>query len=413
MTAKPAVIGDLELVGRIYDAALQPDLWDAALAAFAVRIGASSGSLSLLNVEERVLGFCKTYRRSPEVIATYRDHYVRFDPYLEKLPEEPQTRYLSHLLLPEADLMETLFYRAWLQPQDVHYQIGSVALQGAGRVALVDWQRSRAAGPFGDAELTQLARFEEHFKRALVINQKFWDALSTPQAALDMLEHLEFGVIFIDERYEVSYTNPKAVELMRLEDGLLRRGGRLIAAESVQTERLNELLEGAVDTGAGRGLEAGGAMWVGTLFDRTYYVLVSPLRTHRADLSMTGRRVCAVVFLSSPYQPYAVSVQTFRSIHGLTPAESHLVGELANGLTLDQIARRFQVTKNTVRDQLKSVFAKTGIRRQAELIRLIRATPTTFVNETILFGTTKPNPMEQRQDVDRRLSGRVTVQADS
>jgi DNA-binding CsgD family transcriptional regulator len=108
-----------------------------------------------------------------------------------------------------------------------------------------------------------------------------------------------------------------------------------------------------------------------------------------------------------------VSVQTFRSIHGLTPAESHLVGELANGLTLDQIARRFQVTKNTVRDQLKSVFAKTGIRRQAELIRLIRATPTTFVNETILFGTTKPNPMEQRQDVDRRLSGRVTVQADS
>ena len=413
MVQRSAPVGDLDLVGRIYDAALQPDLWSDALAAFAGRVSAASGTLSLLNVDARTMGFNRSFRRDPEFISSYRDHYVQLDPYLDALAEDSDSRYLSQELIPEAELMGTLFYQEWLQPQDLHYQIGTVALHGAGRMALMDWQRPRAAGPFGEAELVQLERFEEHFKRALTINQKFWDAFSGPHAALEVLEYLEFGVIFIDERGEVSYTNPKAVELMRLEDGLLRRGGRLIAAESTQTEKLEKLIEGAVETGAGRGMEAGGAIWVGTLFDRPYYVLVSPLRTHRADLSLTGRRVCAVVFLSSPYQPYAVSVQTFRAIHGLTPAESHLVGELANGLSLDQIAKRFQITKNTVRDQLKSVFAKTGIRRQAELIRLIRATPTTFVNETILFGTTTPNPMERRQDADRRLSGRVTVQMES
>jgi DNA-binding CsgD family transcriptional regulator len=98
-------------------------------------------------------------------------------------------------------------------------------------------------------------------------------------------------------------------------------------------------------------------------------------------------------------------------MYGLTPAESHVVGEMANGLSLEQIATKQDVSKHTVRDHLKSVFAKTGLRRQVELITLIRATPTTTVNEAILLGTPLAGPLDHRRIEHRRKGLRVPAPA--
>jgi DNA-binding CsgD family transcriptional regulator len=40
-------------------------------------------------------------------------------------------------------------------------------------------------------------------------------------------------------------------------------------------------------------------------------------------------------------------------------------------MTLEQIASRNGVTKNTIRNQLRSVFAKTETNRQAELVQIL------------------------------------------
>ncbi|RYE83140.1 MAG: helix-turn-helix transcriptional regulator, partial [Hyphomicrobiales bacterium] len=44
---------------------------------------------------------------------------------------------------------------------------------------------------------------------------------------------------------------------------------------------------------------------------------------------------------------------------------------LLSGGTVAGIANSHRIRPETVRDQLKSVFAKTGVRRQAELIQLL------------------------------------------
>ena len=55
----------------------------------------------------------------------------------------------------------------------------------------------------------------------------------------------------------------------------------------------------------------------------------------------------------------------------LTPAEARLASLLAVGLDLTAIAAAQGVSINTVKTQLRSVYAKTDTRRQPELIRLI------------------------------------------
>jgi DNA-binding CsgD family transcriptional regulator len=56
---------------------------------------------------------------------------------------------------------------------------------------------------------------------------------------------------------------------------------------------------------------------------------------------------------------------------GLTRRESLIAAALSTGISLHQIARWHGVGIGTVRGQLKSVFIKTGTKRQAELVAML------------------------------------------
>ncbi len=58
---------------------------------------------------------------------------------------------------------------------------------------------------------------------------------------------------------------------------------------------------------------------------------------------------------------------SLRVSFGLTAAEAKLAARIALGDPLETIAEELGLTKETSRNQLKNVFQKTGVHRQAEL----------------------------------------------
>jgi DNA-binding CsgD family transcriptional regulator len=66
-----------------------------------------------------------------------------------------------------------------------------------------------------------------------------------------------------------------------------------------------------------------------------------------------------------------VSEASLRSRFDLTPAEAQIALGIAGGKTLAAIAEARSVSVSTAREQLKSVFVKTGTHRQAELVALL------------------------------------------
>jgi len=58
---------------------------------------------------------------------------------------------------------------------------------------------------------------------------------------------------------------------------------------------------------------------------------------------------------------------------GLTPAEVRLASVIAAGGRLGDYAAQQGVSLGTVRTHLKAVFAKTGVHRQSELVRLFNS----------------------------------------
>lgn len=56
---------------------------------------------------------------------------------------------------------------------------------------------------------------------------------------------------------------------------------------------------------------------------------------------------------------------------GVTPAEAKLIPHLSNGLTLTAAAKELGVSRNTARAQLASIFTKTGVHSQTQLVKLV------------------------------------------
>ena len=58
-------------------------------------------------------------------------------------------------------------------------------------------------------------------------------------------------------------------------------------------------------------------------------------------------------------------------IFGLTPAEAKLASLMAEGLNPEKAAEELYISRETARNQLKAVFAKTATHRQGELVALL------------------------------------------
>jgi DNA-binding CsgD family transcriptional regulator len=68
-----------------------------------------------------------------------------------------------------------------------------------------------------------------------------------------------------------------------------------------------------------------------------------------------------------PGPPAAILAKTF----GLTPSEAKLAHIIARGAAPNIAARELNISRETARNQLRSIFAKTGTHRQAELVALL------------------------------------------
>ena len=104
--------------------------------------------------------------------------------------------------------------------------------------------------------------------------------------------------------------------------------------------------------------------------------MVVPLRPESRKLDLLAPTPRVLLFLNSLDHVQACnSGSLLRDLFGLTQAEVQLAHALAAGKDLDEIALARGCTRNTVRNQLKQVFSKTGTHRQAELVRLLVMLP--------------------------------------
>lgn len=105
--------------------------------------------------------------------------------------------------------------------------------------------------------------------------------------------------------------------------------------------------------------------------DEAHEITVSPIdaETRASDWPA----VFVLVVVARSHADEKRIVQRVRGLYGLTDAEARVMAELTLGRTVDDIACRHGVKASTVRAQIRTIFEKTRVNRQADLVRLALA----------------------------------------
>jgi DNA-binding CsgD family transcriptional regulator len=82
-----------------------------------------------------------------------------------------------------------------------------------------------------------------------------------------------------------------------------------------------------------------------------------------------------MLLLFDPDRSILASTELVASDLGLSVREAELAVLLVNGCDVTGVAQRLHISIHTARTHLKSIFSKTGIRSQAELVRRIAGGP--------------------------------------
>jgi DNA-binding CsgD family transcriptional regulator len=166
-------------------------------------------------------------------------------------------------------------------------------------------------------------------------------------------------VLVVDHEARLVFANAAGERLLR-EARLLRLvAGRLRAAHRGDAAALARALKPVPDDGA-----AGSLALRRAGDDRPAILRVTPLRRrNRAEWS--GR-----IALLAELRPAPCGLEALSAAFRLSPAETRLWAALNAGRRLIDIAEESGVSLNTVRVQLRSLFQKTGVHRQADLLRL-------------------------------------------
>jgi CRP-like cAMP-binding protein/DNA-binding CsgD family transcriptional regulator len=189
----------------------------------------------------------------------------------------------------------------------------------------------------------------------------------------EILDRLPMGVVLVDNNKKIILINKSAQIVTDQGNALMMKRNEIHAANGSDNRKLQELIEKAASTSIESARKSGGALMVSRDTERALPLLISPLRSR--EYSFENRAAVAAIFISDPDLAIPGPQEVLRKLYGLTPMEARLSSELLQGRNVTQIAGELHIKVNTVRSHLKSIFLKTGVNRQSDLVRILLTSP--------------------------------------
>lgn len=362
----------LDLIGQVYDAGVEPRLWDAVLVRIGQRFHANGGILATTAGGSNRLNFSSEFGAAPEWQALYNQEYYKPElnplfPAFRRL--RPGLAAADWMLLPKQNLMRSPFYNEWSLPQNRHAYFGLVTSAGPQTVGAIMFCRGRRPGDFTPREVALLQVLSPHLVRAVALSRHL-GALEGRRQLFDVLLDVAAGpVIVVEPDGRIVLANHAARRILDAADGLLVRQNRLTAACQGDTSLLRRRIKATTE----RSLIVRETLAVRRHSGaRPYGIVATPVPVEAAGF-MSGRKLVAVLVADPDAAPPDMAMG-LQSAYGLTPAEAALVALLSHDTpSLADAADRLGVSRTTVRTHLKHCYQKTGARRQTELIRLALA----------------------------------------
>jgi DNA-binding CsgD family transcriptional regulator len=355
-----------EVVGDIYDAALDPSRWTGVLDKAAQFVGGTAAWL----LSKDALGKTGSvaFGISPEYQRLYFDRYTRLDPKrVSNLVTDARELIVAADIIPYDKFLETRFYQQWARPQGFVDFVAAILDRSAAGAAMFGVFRHEREGVTDDEARRRMRLIVPHFRRAVPVARLF-DLKSTKAATLaGMLDGLTVGIFLVDANGSIVHTNCAGRAMLSAGDVLHAAGGR-IAATNVEAQRsLCEVLAAAScgDAAVGNSIALPGSD------SEAYVANVLPLRSERRHRTPLATTAAAALFVRKAAAGVKPPPGAIAKYYKLTPTELRVLLTTVEVGSVADVAEALGIAESTVKTHLARLYGKTGANRQVDLVKLV------------------------------------------
>lgn len=360
------------ILDSLYEGIVDPQALEQSLRLCMARLEASGVNIHVVDKQSLeslfFAGFGDGY--TEDSIAAYLDHWQYVNAHRDAMrrayrPGE-DAAFLCHEHISAEDWARGGYFQDFFAGLGQRWLAGGIAWSGRTTEVAVAFSRPAGSEPFGEDARGFIVQLLPHVRRAARLALE----LGAPGGAGRLapgggLASARIATFIVDGDGQVRWKNRSGDDLLKRAQGLALKEGRLALAGAEADRDLARLIAGA----AGRRLaETPPGLLRAVDGDMALDIEVLPA-TAPAGALIGAQSLATVMVRPIGLAPGVVGA--LKRLHGLTDAECRLALALADGASIEDAAAQGGVSHHTVRAQLRSIFAKTGVNRQSALAAMI------------------------------------------
>lgn len=259
-------------------------------------------------------------------------------------------------------------YNNWIAPMGFS-DVAIAMVPSEHTAAAIGIYRKAPKPDFTQAELDHYDRLLPHMARALRLHSELVQQQNKLDDLQGWLSLIKVPVLLFDGNFQCREKNAAARALLASQDEICVNKGFLEFKDPAATSQVTYQIVRTVKAAIG---SAEGPPPTSRLTNLTVMVKGEPVNLFFMPVDDAGdsnvTSAGALVFIHQQSVMLDLDFSPLQAAFALTDAELLLTTRLAQGLSLAEIAEQEGKSRETVRSQLKSVFAKTGAQSQAELV---------------------------------------------
>jgi DNA-binding CsgD family transcriptional regulator len=365
------------VIGKIYDCAVDPALWPGTLESMCGLIGATLGTVTLIDFKQNSIRFATEWGFDPYWKKLHDEKYAALMPFFGVYRQTQVGEVLNTQMLMDKlgdqNARQSPFFAEWAEPAGYRDCALGVVMRTESVTGVFTMQTPTTRDLVGPKELAVAELLNPHVRRAVMIGDLL-DMRSIATAAFEAtINTLSAAVVLIDARSNILHAN-RAAQAMFIAGGpILSQRGVLGTHDANSVSALRDAIGRAAANESelgygGIGVPVRNQSGMLALPPSIAHVLPLKSGTLRPRLSLGA---AAAVFVTPVLENPPPPAEALAALYDLTPTEARVMIEIASGKNRAETAVALGIADSTVKTHLARVFAKTGTAEQLELATLV------------------------------------------
>jgi DNA-binding CsgD family transcriptional regulator len=266
---------------------------------------------------------------------------------------------VAEQMLPSDEFGKTEFYNDFYRKSVGRTAVGVTIVREQGRSFLLSTATSRADPNENMAAAERLTKLSPHLGRAFRHYQAGSRQKAMAEVGSSLFDAINVGLVIVGEGASIKSISASGQKMIEFGSGVrLTPLGRIKICSPEADAALHHMLDRSSQ----------GHKVLSFAFDRSKLTFIR-IRKDRFSAFFEGP---TVIILMEPFHGNRYSdIRHFVQAYRLTKAEARALAGIVDGKSVNEMADEAMRSRETIRSQMKSLYAKTGVSSQTKLLRLV------------------------------------------